>query len=953
VSDAESTTAIPKKQIREAAQRFAKSFEGVTQERAESQTFWNDFFQVFGVERRSVALYESIALKASSGRSGRIDVLWPGQMAVEHKSADKSLDDAMDQLVDYLPSLPAAERPWLLVVSDFQRFRWHNLETGDRNEFACSELHDNLQQFLWMAGHEVPHTSYETQEAASLDATELLSGVYKALKKTGYPDGDLREWLTRILFCLFADDAGVWDRDLLHGYLTLYTAADGHDLGGVINNVFRILNTPPADRPGSIDEDLASFTFINGDLFSKDLWQITGDAETRESLLLACRFDWSQLSPAIFGSMFQNVMTAQERRQLGAHYTTEANILRTIRPLFVEDLEAELRSANTFDKLTAFHDKIAGLRFMDPACGCGNFLVIAYRELRRLETECLRRLEEKRPQPIPRGPKAKRLRPRRGERVMNLDLLCKVRVDQFYGIEIEEFPARIARTALYLIDHIANREVSAEFGEPYVRFPIPAAPHIHHGNALDMDWNALLPAAEADYVFGNPPFVGKKKRTTEQQADMTREFGGAPGTNDLDYVTAWFQRAVRYSLDTEVKTAFVATNSITQGEQVPVLWPRLEGLGARIGFAHRPFKWTSEASGTASVIVVIVGFALGPWGHPIRLFEYQDSRGEPTVSTVSQINGYLAEAPAVYPLPRSSPLGEVPSATFGSMPNDDHGKFLLTDEEAEALRVTDPIAAKYLREIVSTKQVLNGVKRWCLWLVELTASDRRASPELTRRIKAVGDKRRASTREATRALAATPHLFGEIRQPTSGYLCVPRHVGENRRLLPMVFFGPEVIASDSTEFIVGADHYLFGVLQSAMFDAWLRNIGGRIKTDLRFSIENVYNTFPFIEVSEARRNIIAEAAIEVLDVRSRFPDLPLVDLYDPLSIPRDLSRAHDHLDRVVDAAFTRRQKLTEAVRVTVLLDHYQRVVAAEQLPGVTPQVTTLRRPRRAKVRNAE
>ncbi len=503
---------VDKPEIRRRARAFAKAWKGVTSEQAEKQSFWNDFFSVFGVQRRQVAAYEAIAERASTGNAGWIDLLLPGQMGVEHKSTGKSLSEAMAQLVDYLPSLAPAEHPWLLVVSDFARFEWRNLETGVSGAFALEELADRADLFWWLAGYEVGHRSYPDEVAANLKATELLADLYDALLASGYPPGDLREWVTRILFCLFADDAGVWDRGRVSFVpCPTHTARDGHDLGDVIARIFRVLNTPLDERPGNVDDDLAQFTYINGDLFASDLWGVTGDSDVRRALLSACVFDWSAISPAIFGSLFQNVMTAKERRQLGAHYTTEQNILRTIRPLFLDDLAAELAAATSQPKLQAFHDKLSTLTFFDPACGCGNFLVIAYRELRRLETDCLRKLAEK--------------QKRTGQRQLGLDLLCKVRVDQFYGIEIEEFPARITRTALYLIDHLENRRVSVEFGEHYVRFPIPAAPHIHIGNALIDDWNEILPASDCDYLFGNPPFAGQATRSGDQTADLRRVWG--------------------------------------------------------------------------------------------------------------------------------------------------------------------------------------------------------------------------------------------------------------------------------------------------------------------------------------------------------------------------------------------------------------------------------------------
>ena len=611
---------LSKAAIRERAVRFVSRWADVRSESAEKQTFWNELLAVFGIDRRQVAAFEELAQRASTGRHGWIDLLYPGQMAVEHKSAGEDLDKALGQLFDYLPSLHKAEFPWLLVVSDFRRFAWRNLDTDEAGEFPLTELPHNLDVFWWMAGHGASTFAFEDEEQANLVATEHMAKLYDDLLESGYDEHALREWLTRVLFCLFADDTDVWDRAGFHTYVARYTHPDGHDLGPMLAQLFEVLDTPPERRARTLDEDLAAFTYINGDLFAGRLPIPSCNEAIRNALLEACRFDWGIISPAIFGSMFQNVMEPRERRQLGAHYTTEQNILRTIRPLFLDDLEAELAAANTRPKLEAFLDKLPDLRFMDPACGCGNFLVIAYRELRRLETEALRRQAVQRRR---RGTRPESL----GMRAMTLEFLCKVTVAQFFGIEIEEFPARIARTALYLADHIANREISAEFGELFLRFPIPAAPHIEIANALRMDWNALLPAKEASYVFGNPPFGGHITRTREQSDDL-RHVWGAGYAKWLDFVTGWYRKALDYGRGQRVRFAFVSTNSISQGEQVARLWQPLFDAGYQIDFAYQTFAWTSEARGMAHVHVVIEGFSYGAERTP-RLFECATPQSQP------------------------------------------------------------------------------------------------------------------------------------------------------------------------------------------------------------------------------------------------------------------------------------------------------------------------------------
>ncbi len=908
--------------IRARAVRFAARFARARSEQAERQTFWNEFFAIFGIDRLQVAVFEQLAARATTGGLGWIDLLYTGQLGVEHKSTGEDLDAAMGQLLDYLPSLTPAQQPWLLVCSDFQSFKWQDLRAGTQGDFALTELPDNLDLFYWLAGYQRPGERFENEEDANLKATALLADLHDRLKNNGYGGHALREWLTRILFCLFADDTGVWERAAFHARLALHTRPDGSDLGPLIAYLFQILNTPPERRAQNLDEETAQFTYIDGDLFEETLPIPTCDEGIREALLEAARFDWGAISPAIFGSMFQNVMEPAERRQLGGHYTTESNILRTIRPLFLDELKAELDAATTRPRLRALLDKLTRLTFFDPACGCGNFLVIAYREIRNLETEALRRL---------RGRER-----RSGQLTIDVTIECKVRVSQFYGIEIEEFPAKIARTALYLIDHLANRVVSTEFGQHYVRFPIPAAPHIVIGNALRIDWNGVVPRQQGTYVFGNPPFVGKKARTRDQQEDMALVFGDDARTSTLDYVAAWYEKAAEYVRGTAILVAFVSTNSITQGEQVPILWPRLLDHGFTIGFAHRTFEWTSEARGRAHVHCVIIGFCFEKWPGQCAIYDYETVRSEPILRPAHQINGYLIDYPPIYVVSTRRALGGVPEASNGSMPNDG-GALLLADDEAEQLRETDPTASSFLRELVSAREMLYGERRWCLWLVDATAAEIHSSPELRRRVEAVRAHRIASSRPTTVALARTPQLFGEIRQPTARYLCIPRHAGESRSLIPMRFFEPSFIASDSIDTIPGADEYLFGILESAMFTAWARTVGGRIKNDPRFSVDSVYNTFPFADPSTAQRRRVEEAAREVLATRDAFPGRALADLYDRLATPTDLIAAHDALDRAVDALFVPRRRFTgEADRMVALFDRYSLLVQSGRLDVSSP-----------------
>lgn len=640
-------------EIRGRARAFVNEWQGETREAAERQSFWNDWFDVFGITRRRLVAFEH-HVKKLSGRPGSIVVFWPGKILAEHKSAGEDLDKAMGQADGYLGGLSEAELPRLVVLSDFARFRVRDLDAGEAYEFQLEELPERVELFTYLAGYR-PRV-FKDQDTVNVEAAELMGRIHDALDASGYGGHHLRVLLVRLLFLLFADDTGVWETGLFEEYLEQRTSPDGRDLGMHLGALFQVLDTPEAQRQATLDEGLRAFPYIDGRLFAESIPLAAFDQPTRDRLLEACRFNWSAISPAIFGSMFQSVMNREERRAIGAHYTTEQNILKVIGPLFLDELRAEVEACGMDrGKLSAFGKKLSGLRFFDPACGCGNFLIIAYRELRRLELEVLRRLHELDRRIIT------------GQLAIDAAALSEVDVDQFYGIEIEEFPARIAEVAMYLVDHLANQELSQQFGLYYARFPLQTAAHIHVDNALDLEWNNVLAANECDYLFGNPPFVAKKRRSAEQAADMTRVFAAAKGHGELDYIAAWFDLASRYVAGQPTRVAFVATNSLVQGEQMPALWPRLLDRGMALDFAHRTFKWTSEARGRAVVHVVIVGFSQGGKRSPKLLYDYETPTSTPHERVVARINAYLAEGPNTIVRPRRTSLLPVSPIAFGSI----------------------------------------------------------------------------------------------------------------------------------------------------------------------------------------------------------------------------------------------------------------------------------------------
>jgi hypothetical protein len=711
---------------------------------------------------------------------------------------------------------------------------------------------------------------------------------------------------------LFADDTSIFERRQFQDLIEQRTAEDGQDLAQWLGHLFEVLDTPAEKRLKRLDEQLADFRYVNGSLFAERLRTADFDREMRETLLECCSLDWSRISPAIFGALFQSVMKPELRRNLGAHYTSEKNIMKVIEPLFLEGLRAEFEKVkNQPKRLVEFHERIAKLKFFDPACGCGNFLVIAYREIRALELDILRVLQKK-------------------SSTLSLDvaqfhILCDV--DQFYGIEIEEFPAQIAQTALWLMDHQMNMRVSEEFGNYFARLPLRKSAKIVHGNALQQDWRTIVKPTELNYIFGNPPFGGKQYQNENQKADLARVFNGVKGAGVLDFVAPWYRLAVEFMGENKaIQTGFVSTNSITQGEQVGVLWPDLLRRGAKIHFAHRTFQWSNEARGKAAVHCVIIGFALHDAVEK-RLFDYETLQSEPHEIKAKNINPYLVDAADIVLQNRSTPVSTVPPIVFGSMPNDG-GHLMLSPEEKDALIADEPKAAKWIKPILGSVEFINGQDRYCLWLAGISPQELSAMPTVLKRVEAVRKGRLNSTRPTTRNLAATPALFGEIRQPTSRYLAIPKTSSESRAYIPIAFLQPTTIANTELFAISAATNYEFGVLSSAMHMGWVRSVCGRLKSDYRYSAGIVYNNFPWPQaVTATQRKAIEAAAQGVMDGRAKHRGSSLAELYNPLTMPAELVKAHRKLDTAVDAAYSKKKFTGDADRVAFLFEAYGKLLS--------------------------
>lgn len=896
-------------EIRKRAIEFSHEWEREYSEDAEAKSFWDGFFDVFGVSRRRVATFE-YPVKKLDGEHGYIDVIWKGVMLAEHKTRGKSLDKAYSQAKDYCPGLRDEELPRYVIVSDFEKMRVYDLETNKHEEFLLRDLSNNIHHFGFISGYRV-HV-YEKEEEASVEAARLMADFHNEIAKTGYGGHDLEVFMIRILFCLFADDTGIFPKSHFRRYIEDRISKDGSDLGIKLLQIFYVLNTPKEKRQTNLDEQLMTFEYINGGVFAEQIAPVSLDTTAYLKLIKCCSFDWSKISASIFGSLFQGVMNEESRRQLGAHYTSEANILKVIHPLLIDELHIEFDRVK-FDpkKLDVFHKKLASLTFLDPACGCGNFLVVTYRELRKLEIEVLLKKRTSRDSSM---------------RMFGADELSLINVNQFYGIEIEEFPALIARCAMYLVDHQMNQLLSEKFGTIYARIPLREPATIINADALNTDWEQIIPKHKLSYILGNPPFVGARRMDEKQKESFLSLFDGAKSVGNLDFVTAWYEKASRYMVGTNIKTAFVSTNSICQGEQVSILWKRLkEKYGVVIHFAHQTFKWNNDAPGIAAVHCVIVGFAC--FDVPRKyLYQYETIKSEPKEKEVRHINAYLVAGDDIFIEKRSSSISKAPKMNYGSMPIED-GHLVFSDQEKKDLEVSEPESVKFLRQYTGGYEFLNNELRWCLWMVGTDPLMIRNSKILMERVEKSREFRLNSGREATRVLARTPYLFGEVRQPDSEYILIPKVSSENREYLPIGYYSSGIIASGSCLIIAGADRYDFGILQSKMHTTWLQYVGGRMKSDYQYSASTVYNNFPWPEdVSEEEIKKVKEFAQKILDARSLFPYSTLADLYDRNTMPVELVKAHADLDRAVDSCYGGRFVNKES-RIELLFELYKKLIS--------------------------
>ena len=906
-------------EIRARCASFAEHWSDASDEDADAKSFWDHLFTCYGANRRQVASFEA-PVRMLNGNLGYIDLIWKGKLLVEHKSRGKDLNAARSQGLDYIERLKPHERPRWLVTSDFARFHIHDLHNGQEDSLLLQDLAALAELFGFLAGYEPKRPTSEAP--VNLEAVERLGGLYDAMKAGGYPQEDLPMFLVRVLFCLFAEDTGVFGRDVFTDFISYRTQEDGSDLGPRLEQFFRVLDTPKDRRQRHTDELLAELDYVNGALFTGHLAFAEMNSAMRKALLACTEFDWSRISPAIFGSLFQGVMDAAERRAIGAHYTAEDNILKLIGPLFLDALKAELAAILTGPergreaKLEAFHHKLASLNFFDPACGCGNFLIITYREIRKLEIQVLKALH---PQ---------------GQHVFDISLLSKVRVSQFHGIEIESFPAQIARVAMWLMDHIENMELGYSFGLSLTRLPLVESANIVCGNALRVDWKEVIAPEKCSYILGNPPFVGHHYQSAKQKEDQRYVMANISASGVIDFVANWHLLAAHYIQGTKIGTAFVSTNSICQGEQAGLLWSEMFGrYRVKIHFAHRTFTWTSEARGKAHVHCVIVGFACHDTDNKL-IYDYDQNPETPTQSKVANISPYLVVGADMVVTNRSTALCAVPKMSWGNKPTDG-GHLILSPEEREVLIAKEPAAAKFIRPYMSGGDFIKGIDRYCLWLKDAKPEELRSLPMVMARVEKVRIMRLASTAESTRKFASYPTLFRQVAQPETNYLAIPEVSSERRRFIPIAFVRSDVICSNKIQFVPDATLWHFAVLTSTMHMAWMRQVCGRLKSDYSYSNTLVYNNYPWpMDATEAQREVVEKAAQAVLDARAQFPDSTLADLYDPVAMPPALAKAHAALDLAVDRCYRKEPFNSDRERVEHLFALYEKLI--EPL-AATPQ----------------
>ena len=919
--------------VREQLQRIIHDYKDAEgYERGQSQNFWTQIFNAYGVSGQTQLKAFEHRLKKQKGQN-YIDAFIPKQVIIEQKSRGIDLNNAYTQVSDYYDGLNANEKPRYIILCNFDELWLYDvINPLDVKQYRCA-LTDLPKNAEWLSFLSPDSESSEIIEENPINrqATEKVAKLHQAFIEDGVDADDLALFLTRLIFCFFADDTAIFGKThLLPKLLEKHALPDGSNLQQIFTTLFDTLNTET--RSSRLPDHYGQFPYVNGGLFADSI-NIPYFDEKLYNLVIECNdLDWSEISPAIFGSMFQSVLdvsatenTDDKRREFGAHYTSEKNILKVINSLFLQELRDEFsKCVNNKPRALKLYEKLPTLKFFDPACGCGNFLIIAYRELRLLENQLIALI----------------FGDQKG--LFDISSMCNVTVEQFYGIEIEPHAAHIARVAMWITDHQLNQATAERFGTTRPTTPIIYSPHIVEGNALQIDWEEVIPANDCDYVMGNPPFVGYAYQNKQQKADLAYVASNIKKHKSLDYVAGWYVKAMHYMQSVNrpkhfVETAFVSTNSIVQGEHVAILWKYiLEECRGHINFAHHTFKWSNEGKGVAAVHCVIIGYALLERKEK-TIFGYADISGDPKQAKAKIINGYLIDAPLVFFDRTNKQIsGEVPM-TKGSQPTDG-GNLLLAGEEYQNFIENEPVSRKYLRPFMGSQEFLNNVERWCLWFAECNPialnKDLASMPKVLERLENVKLMRKASSKKSTQNFASKPHLFSEIRQPKDGdYLLIPRVSSEDRKYLPIGFLNSHTICSDAAFSLIDANLYHFGTLSSSMHNAFMRLVAGRLKSDYRYSNSIVYNNFPYPFMADEAdpktnkaKDKIEAAAQAVLDTRIYYQDgsedePTLAQLYNTYLIDPypELTKAHAALDKAVDNAYGYKGNGSDSSRVEFLL----------------------------------
>ena len=926
-------------QQRAAAKAFAAQWKNKGYEKGESQPFWLSLLRdVYGIEHPEQFIHfeEKVHLDHTSFIDGTIPET---KVLIEQKGLGKDMRRPIQQsngmlltpfqqAKRYITELPLSQHPRWVVTCNFSTFNVYDMEqpAGEPEVIQLADLEKEYYRLAFLVDRGNDHLKKEKE--VSISAGEIIGLVYDELLKQ-YKDSKSESTLrslnilcVRLVFCLYAEDAGIFGKHgMFHDYLSGF---DTHHTRKALKELFVVLDQHPDERDKYLEPELAAFPYVNGGLFSNNDIDIPPFTDTLRDLLLtkaSAGFDWSEISPTIFGAVFESTLSSKMRRSGGMHYTSVENIHNVIDPLFLNELQREfnaiceigVKSTKT-KKLKAFQKKLSTLVFLDPACGSGNFLTETYLSLRQLENDVLRVLGS-------------------GQIVFAFkeSSPIQVSISQFYGIEINDFAVTVAKTALWIAESQMIKKTEDIIHAPLDFLPLKTNAHIIEGNSLDMDWNSVVPPHRLNYIMGNPPFVGKKYQTASQKADMKVIFGAkAKGIGNLDYVTAWYRKAIEYMQHTNITAAFVSTNSIVQGEHIPLFWKALyTQFSIKIIFARQTFKWNSEATEKAAVHCVIIGFNAGmPIEHK-RLYI-----SDAVVHKVNNIHPYLIEMPDIFIENRSKPLFDCKPLVYGSFALD-NGNYTICEEEYKELTAKEPNIAKYLKLFIGSEEFINGKKRYCIWLKGADAREVKKSPILNERVKNVQNWRRKSRRKETVAAADTPMLFAEIRQPNADYMAIPITSSERRRYIPMGYMEKDIIASNHLLVLPNATLYDFGVLMSNVHMSWVRTVAGRLKSDYNYSARIVYNNFPWCTPTDTQRTEIKKTAQGILNARSLYPDYTLAELYDPTYMPNELLIAHRQNDRAVLQAYGITSKdaayKNELACVALLMDMYQKK-AGEKKP---------------------